>query len=215
MKLVTAFLRSRPSAAPSFSSGKYWDERYAHGGNSGPGSYGHLARFKADMLNAFVREHAVASVIEFGCGDGNQLALAQYPRYAGYDISAAALALCRDRFAGDSTKEFFLAADYDQRQADLALSLDVIFHLTEDDVYEAYMRTLFAASRRYVAVYSSDRDEPASPGSIHVRHRAFTRWVDAQSGSPWTLVRKVSNAYPYDGDYHATSFSDFYFYEKR
>ena len=35
-------------------SSKYWERRYEQGDNSGSGSYNHLARFKADILNKFV-----------------------------------------------------------------------------------------------------------------------------------------------------------------
>ncbi|MCL2283845.1 MAG: glycosyltransferase family 92 protein [Fibromonadales bacterium] len=65
----------------AFDSGKYWEERYANGGNSGDGSYNCLAQFKAEILNDFVKEHSVNSAIEFGCGDGSQLSLVKYPKY--------------------------------------------------------------------------------------------------------------------------------------
>jgi len=35
----------------TFDSNKYWEERYAKGGNSGKGSYGKSAIFKADVIN--------------------------------------------------------------------------------------------------------------------------------------------------------------------
>jgi hypothetical protein len=68
-------------------SGDYWKRRYRGGGNSGAGSYDHLAHFKAEVINDYVRKHDIQSVIEFGCGDGNQLSLLQVPCYAGLDIS--------------------------------------------------------------------------------------------------------------------------------
>ncbi|TAT59972.1 hypothetical protein EGM92_29840 [Enterobacter cloacae] len=34
-------------------------------------------------------------MMEFGCGDGNQLSLADYPRYTGFDISDHAIQLYR------------------------------------------------------------------------------------------------------------------------
>src|SRR5690606_8385419 len=76
----------------------YWRKRYEKGGHSGPGSYDKLAEYKAETLNRFVADHQITDVIEFGCGDGNQLRLAQYPRYIGYDISPIALARCRELF---------------------------------------------------------------------------------------------------------------------
>lgn len=59
-----AFHRSFPGSAA------YWEKRYERGGTSGPGSCGRLAQFKAEVVNRFVAEHDVQSVVEFGCGDG-------------------------------------------------------------------------------------------------------------------------------------------------
>ena len=72
----------------------YWERRYARGGDSGAGSYGRLAIFKAEFVNSFVRDHGIRSVIEFGCGDGNQLSLAEYPSYFGLDVSRSAVEAC-------------------------------------------------------------------------------------------------------------------------
>lgn len=43
--------------------------------------------------------------------------------------------------------------------ADLSLSLDVIYHLVEDEVFETYINTLFKSARRYVIIYSSNSDD--------------------------------------------------------
>ena len=161
----------------------YWHSRYVAGGTSGVGSYALQAQYKADYVNRFVRENAVESVIEFGCGDGNQLGLADYPRYLGIDIAGPAITRCIESFRQDPTKSFMA---YDARafadrarfaHADLALSLDVIYHLVEDDVYEAYMQALFNAADRFVVIYARDRDE-SPPLKRHVRWRAFTPWVE-------------------------------------
>ncbi|HET7332163.1 class I SAM-dependent methyltransferase, partial [Dyella sp.] len=194
MKSIIASLKNRFFPHSRFSSSDYWDERYKSGGNSGPGSYGQLAQFKAAFLNALVKDNGITSVIEFGCGDGNQLALALYPRYSGYDVSLAAVKACRLLFENDSSKDFFLAQGYDGRKADLALSLDVIFHLTEDHIFDAYMHRLFEASSKYVVVYSSDLDEPIQSASVHVRHRHFTKWIDQEISSEWGLMQRIPNA---------------------
>ena len=52
---------------------RYWEQRYAHGGTSGGGSYGMLAVAKAKFMNNFVNKNNINSVIEFGCGAGHQL----------------------------------------------------------------------------------------------------------------------------------------------
>ena len=151
----------------------YWQQRYQRGGDSGPGSGGESARFKAEVLNAFVSTFDVRSVVEFGCGDGRQLALAKYPEYLGLDISRDAIALCSRSFAGDPSKRFGLVEDHPAARADMSISLDVLFHLIEDDVYHRYLQQLFDAGSRFVVIFSSD--EPGQKHSLpHVRHRAVS-----------------------------------------
>ena len=173
-------------------SARYWERRYAEGGTSGSGSYGALGEGKAAFLNDFVRRHEVDSVIEFGCGDGHQLSLAGYPRYIGLDVSRSAIALCQRRFADDPAKSFFLydGACFTDRAglftADLAISLDVIYHLTEDAVFEAYLTHLFAAAARFVIIYATDREIAGT--APHVRNRHFTPWVATQRPD-WQLLQ--------------------------
>src|SRR5580704_7578468 len=141
-------------------SANFWEGNYSQGRTSGSGSYGRLAEGKSRFLNELVSARAVRSVIEFGCGDGNQLSMADYPGYIGLDVSRTAIGLCQRRFAGDTTKSFFLydgACFTDQTgvfAADLALSLDVVYHLVEDRVFETYLGHLFAAATRFVVIYS-------------------------------------------------------------
>jgi hypothetical protein len=202
--------RLRFAGSPS-----YWEERYARGETSGAGSYGQLAAFKAEVLNEFVAGHAVGSVIEWGCGDGAQLALARYPRYIGLDVSRSAVAACIARFADDPDKSFFLydPACFADRQglftAELALSLDVVYHLVEDAVFERYMMAVFASATRHVIVYSSDREEPTP--AAHVRHRRFTGWV-AHRRPDWRLAERIPNRYPESAP--GGSFAEFFVFEK-
>lgn len=192
----------------------YWKSRYRDGGNSGAGSYNELAHFKAEIINSWVNDFALESMIEFGCGDGNQLLLAQYPQYLGLDISPNAIAGCRQRFSADSTKSFALLDDYAGQQAQLGLSLDVIYHLVEDDVFNQYMRRLFASATRYVVIYSSNTDQQRNLQGRHVRHRCFTEWVDANA-SDWELLEHVPNRYPYNPRDGSGSYADFFLYGRR
>ena len=196
-------------------SSAYWETRYRSGGDSGKGSYGELAQFKAEVLNDFVAEQKIRTVAEFGCGDGNQLSLARYEKYVGYDVSPTALEMCRKTFSQDPSKEFLHVRDYSGQKADLAMSLDVLFHLTEDEVFDDYMHRLFDASGRYVAIYCSNVDRPINPKTPHVRHRRFETWV-AEHAPDFRLLRKVPNRFR--GETRTaegyTSPSDFYFYEK-
>jgi len=192
-------------------SSKYWKNRYQQGGNSGSGSYGRLAQFKADTINEFSDEHDVGSFIEFGCGDGNQLKYLNIDDYLGLDVSDKAIEICRNKYQEDQAKEFKKADEYKGETAECALSLDVIFHLVEDEVFESYMEQLFNAAEKYVVIYSSNK-ESFTP-SPHVRHRLFSLWIE-QNKEEWKLKDYIPNKYPFNGDNSNTSFSDFYIYEK-
>jgi hypothetical protein len=203
----------RRSSFPGSSS--YWEQRYRQGGTSGPGSFGLLAEFKAEILNGFVARMGIQSVIEFGCGDGAQLTLAGYPRYVGIDVAQSSISACHQRFAADATKSFYLASQLpaDLGRFDLVLSLDVIFHLVEDKVFNAYMRSLFANAGRFVVIYSSNKSERSD--DPHVRHRLFSHWIEAHQPQ-WRKTGYVPNKYPYDpARPEETSFADFYFFERR
>lgn len=192
-----------------FDSTDYWEQRYVSGGSSGPGSEGAHAEFKAEFVNRFIDEHDVESVLEFGCGDGSQVALGEYPSYVGLDVSESVIKRCRDRFSDDTTKRFhaydpFEFDPHGPSRADLVLSLEVVFHLVDDEVYEKTMHDMFTTAKRYVIVFSSNEDERAS--EIHVRHRRFTEYVE-ETFPEYELVEYVEN--PFED-----RVSDFYVYER-
>lgn len=195
------------------SSRDYWDQRYRSGGNSGDGSKGKLAEFKARILNKFVVENCITTVIEYGCGDGRQLTLAKYPSYVGFDVSPIALAMCRSAFAGDLTKSFRAIDDYDSETAELTISLDVIFHLVEDSVFAGYMDRLFGSATRFVIIYSSDTDANPVGQAAHVKHRNFSEWV-SEAKPAWQMTRRIPNEFPWAGDTNNGSFADFFIYER-
>jgi hypothetical protein len=204
-RLWQFYQRSRPTGAfPG--SADYWDRRYTEGGTSGAGSYGELGTAKAEFLNAFVHERDLHSVIEFGCGDGHQLSLANYPSYIGLDVSRTAVQMCQRQFANDPTKSFFLydGSCFTDRfglfTAELALSLDVIFHLVEDQIFESYMTHLFAAARRFVVIYSTNA--LIHDNGPHVWHREFTKWVEVNCPQ-WRLTEVT----------HGPALADFFVYE--
>jgi hypothetical protein len=231
MKEPIFFVRNRPvigdfekkleklfsdSLFPS-GSAAYWESVYRKGGTSGEGSYGRLGEFKAEIINQFVRERQIQSVVELGCGDGNQLSLANYPLYLGLDVSKQAVILCKKQFEADPTKTFrvlspeIFAVKATAPKADLALSLDVIFHLVEDDVFERYMHQLFGVAQKYVCIYSTNFRDTGRIWNPYVRHRKFTDWVE-QFAHGWCLIQHIYNRYPKGCDAGATSNAEFFFY---
>ncbi len=206
-KLSSFISRVRNRAAgkggsPDFEASRYWESRYASGGNSGDGSYGELASFKASVINGLIAEFGLRSAIEFGCGDGEQLAMMNYPSYTGLDVSPSAVSRCIRKFETDTTKNFFLYDPGAFRDAtgiftaDLALSLDVIYHIVADEVFEAYMSDLCDASTGLIVIYSTDTDAVEAE---HVRHRAFSRWM-SRNRPDLRLERTIPNPHPGVGE---------------
>ncbi len=199
-------------------SADYWEKRYSRGGNSGSGSYNRLAAFKSEIVNRFVIEKDIKTVIELGCGDGFQLQSASYPRYVGLDVSVTAVNKCKEMYRDDPSKSFYV---YDsamihggnpEYRAELALSLDVVYHLVEDSVLEGYLADLFTAGEKYVIIYSSNED---LPWDYHVKHRRFLPWVEERFPD-WELEEVVENRYKYDpADPDNTSRANFYFFKKK
>jgi SAM-dependent methyltransferase len=198
---------------PDFSSARYWEARYHNGGNSGAGSYGRLADYKAAFINGFIRSNRIATVLDFGCGDGNLLSLLRLPAYVGVDVSPTTLATCTARFGARPNHRFRLFSELQPTdRADLAMSIDVIYHLIEDSVFGAYMTELFARSDKFVLVYSSNAD--FSWPQAHVRHRRFSDVV-SQEFPNWRLVAHLPNPHGYAPDQpDSTSFADFFVYGK-
>jgi len=191
----------------------WWEKFYSGGGNSGAGSYGVLAQFKAQIINDFVKKNKIKRVIEFGCGDGNQLSMFKIPNYTGLDVSKTIIQKNIKYFRKDKTKNFFL---YDPEtfsdntsffNTDLVISLDVIYHIIEDNVFNKYMKDLFNSSKKFVIIYSSNTNKN-SLNPPHVKHREFSRWINSNLHN-WELIEKIKNKYPHE------SFSDFFIYKKR
>ena len=198
---------------PFDSAAQYWEERYRRGYNSGAGSYGELGAYKAEVVNGFVARHEIHRLIDFGCGDGHITGRLEVPRYVGLDVSKQAIADARRTFSGDTGKEFFLFTEFSAPPARLTISLDVIFHLVGQADFEEYMRALFAASREYVLIYSSNIEQVGTPESPHFLHRKFSDWVE-KNAAEFTLIEHMANPFPYSGDELRESCSDFYVYRR-
>ncbi|MDZ7682674.1 MAG: hypothetical protein U5J63_13415 [Fodinibius sp.] len=184
---------------------EYWENRYDLGGASGQGSYDELAQFKADIINRFVQKENIETIIEYGCGDGNQLKMADYPSYIGFDISAEALSRCKNIFSNDPTKTFKFMKEYEGETAQLTLSLDVIYHLIEDEVYHRYMKRLFDSSTQYVIIYSSNTSKQKLLQMKHVKHRKFSDWI-GENRPEWEQIKKIETS--------NKTFADFFIYKK-
>ncbi|ADE72418.1 MULTISPECIES: class I SAM-dependent methyltransferase [Priestia] len=142
-----------------FSYVDYWEENYSNGGTSGKGSYGVLAQFKGDVINQFIKGKRIHKVIEFGCGDGNQLKYMNYPSYLGMDISPTSIDICSKMFGKDKTKSFLL---YNPKyfinngyfKSDLVVCLDVLYHITNEDDFWKTLDDIFSCKPFYIILYT-------------------------------------------------------------
>lgn len=205
-------IQSPKSPDTVFSSKKYWKRRYKRGGNSGAGSYGRLAEYKSGYINDLVESRGIESVIEIGSGDGNQASMYNIERYTGIDISPLMIERCRERFIDKEGWSFFTTLKAAQNQHDMSMSLDVIYHLVEDVVFEKYMIQLFDSAKRYVLIYASDKNDLTS--DKHVRHRRFSTWV-YENRPNWKLVDAPEHPFSMSSsnDPKRNSFASFKLYE--
>ncbi len=176
----------------SFESQKYWELRYKNQWNSGYGSYGESSLVKAKIFNQILVDYNIRSVVEFGCGDGHQLSLYNIESYLGLDISETVIEQITKKYSEDSTKFF---VKYDPKlfhinskfiKTDACISVDVIFHLVEDEVFVRYMNHLFDLSSGFVIISATDFDDDQKHVA-HVKNRKFTQWVK-ENKPQWKMI---------------------------
>jgi len=186
----------------------YWNDRYIKGKTSGRGSFGILADYKISFINKLISDKDIRSVADFGCGDGNQISKLLKIPYFGYDTSSVAIDMCNVKFTNDEQKSFHLLPVHDLPLVDLAISLDVIFHILTFEEFVSYLQILFRASNRYVLIYSSNFD---STRIKHIKHWNFTTHVN-KLFPEWKLSLHEPNPHNiYQGSVKI-SFADFYLY---
>lgn len=128
------------------------------------------------------------------------------------DVSSRAIEICKNHYHDDGSKQF---AEIDPLQElsldkkyDCALSIDVLYHLVEQDVYEMHLRNVFASAEKYVIIYAWDTEEQGDMNiSVHLKPRKFTHYI-SEKFKNWDLIGKVKQIYD-------DSSSDFFFYEKK
>lgn len=160
---------------------KYWHNRYLSGGNSGSGSYGVLAKFKSDVINTFIEQNGISSVIDFGCGDGSQIKTIEKVKYLGIDVAPSSIDLCRGIFSGDKTKSFLL---YNPKyfvnnqfiKADLVMCLDVLYHIIDEADFSKTLSDIFSCSRGFVVLYTNIEIHEAAENS-HILYRDIMKYL--------------------------------------
>src|SRR5581483_12428603 len=87
--------------------------------------------------------------------------------------------------------------------ADCAISLDVIFHLIEDDIFARYIDNLFRSGLHFVIIYGLD-EEQSRPGHVSVRFRKYSEYI----------AKNIPHFRPALHIRRKEAFGDFYLYER-
>ena len=189
----------------------YWDKRYKMEGNSGAGSYGLLAEFKAKVINRFIENNKIKTAVEFGCGDGNNLKMIHYPTYLGLDVATSSIEICKDMFKDDKTKSFI---QYTPKTfynngfftAELVLCLDVLYHIIPEDDFYKTLDDIFSTSSKYVILYTNTDPVEYRRGG----HQLFRDTKAVLAKYPqWEIVEIVEQ------EYKDLSPSDFYILKRK
>jgi 2-polyprenyl-3-methyl-5-hydroxy-6-metoxy-1,4-benzoquinol methylase len=185
----------------------YWENRYKSGGNSGSGSYNEDAKHKADVINDYINKYDIKTISDFGCGDGNQISLfLGFENYAGFDISEYIINANKIKFLNNSKMSFCNSIE-ELPESDLCLSLDVIYHIVDLNIYNNYMSKLFSKSKKYVLIFSTNfNSTPENKTSNnYCFHHKFTDWIESNR-TDFIFIEEIDN-------YLKTS-AKFYLYQK-
>ena len=160
---------------------RYWQKRYASGRNSGAGSYGANAEYKSSVINEIVEREGIQSVLEFGCGDGNQLTYYRFPRYVGLDVTQEAVDMCSAKFADDPTKSFQYYTPGEHLTLgsfDMTMAVEVLMHVTRDDDYFQTLQAILDNSLRWVVLIDPLWPVREYQKGSHEKHRQLLQFLE-------------------------------------
>ena len=189
MKFFKKIIRElfRSNLTKNFSnSARYWEERYYYGGNSGKGSYFQKASEKADYLNAKINQFNIDTIVDIGCGDGNNLKLFEIRNYYGFDVSKTIINSNKKLFSQDQNKKFVLMDDnFEKTLVEIrnkketknliCVSFDVIGHLVEDNIYQTHLNNFSLLNPDYLIISNYDKDEKYDLSMPHIKQRNYSK----------------------------------------
>lgn len=197
---------SMPADVPANYQGDYdyWFHRHRRGAGrrefeaDGRGSAGHLRAYKAAFVNAMARKYDCRTAIDLGCGSAWLYGLTSFDEYTGFDISPSAIWRAYLEHGCPKNAEFhiFDPERTELRRADVAVSLDVVYHITEEVDLWAYLAAMCEAARRLIVVYAADED-PVETDPPHIARRRFVPLIEKRG---WRLAESPENPYADDPD---------------
>lgn len=159
----------------------YWIERYNRGGSSGAASYGRSAVARGQYISTLIRGYQCTHVIDFGCGDVDQVQQIKVPFYMGVDASSFIIRKCIQH----THRCFRIATTVPSDRTDAILLLDMIKCLTDDFSYHEVLRTTFLHPTATIVIIAA-KDHNLWESS-HIRHRGFSLHI-AETYTDWTRI---------------------------
>jgi SAM-dependent methyltransferase len=195
-----------------FNSIDYWETRYKNGGNSGLGSRGDNLEFKGKVINQLIEKYNIKSICDLGCGDGEQIKTYNIKKYIGLDVSKSTIDNCKNIFKSDKNKKFYVYQDFNKKNniVDATISIDVMYHIIEEDIYNNYLNDLINISSKYIIIYSYNNFTNRLINShAHIKHREF---VETMKSKNTKLIEYIPNYQRIDDS--DKIYADFYIFEK-
>jgi SAM-dependent methyltransferase len=117
--------------------GRFWEERYRTGGDSGKGSVGAYRKWKWKTIKKYINPKE-KSVLDVGCGDLQFMKGQKFKHYVGVDISSSII----EKNRAKRPDWAFLCADvatyglrFRPQPFDVVFCMDVLFHIMNDERY--------------------------------------------------------------------------------
>lgn len=158
-----------------------YERQLWNGGNanvplSGPGSSLGCTQTFRSVLESYIQQYEIKSILDLGCGDLTWISTTSVftsntCKYWGYDVVESILAPARVKYASDSRKVFVTADITNENDAfpviDLIIVRDVLFHLESQAILRLF-RKLRATSFKYIFLTSHP--------NVEVNTDVFDRW---------------------------------------
>ena len=152
----------------NFHNALFWNNRYASFPElgSGVGSRGEVLSQKKELLRHAVTLFEAKTVMDIGCGDLEVAKDFRFCGYVGWDLSAVAVEIARQKRPDWRFEQGDLWRRETKPQADLVLCLDVLIHQKKKEDYLALVADLSRATRERLIVSGYEREPELSSNII-------------------------------------------------
>jgi hypothetical protein len=169
----------------------YDKDQWTHG--SGPGSIASFNKPYIQLLQTFIRDNNIKTIVDVGSGDFQTLRHVNFDgcEYRGFDVVESVVARCNQLYRTDNIQFSIMPQDWEELpEADLYLIKDVLIHLNNADAARLLETSLTRC--RYL-MSTNDRVPDAESYNVDISTGQF-RAVNI-SLAPFSIPSHVALAY--------------------